>query len=274
MIGAITVYPFVVTYLVPSKAQQGELTSLFGWSWQTWLIIFLVSIILTLLIQNWIEKYDKDTSTLSASTSANNGSIAIQRAENSPVVQASSGGFASAGNIHLTQNFFPPTILQSISTSVSGGRIEVRHIPDNSSFKFAVLNDTNSDLRNCVVYIDEIAYKSDEDKSWNRLDDLPSEKPLRWITTVLPTIDGSYDIDAGKRLSFVMINKSSKYFLEFFKENVLLPYSNVRSHRILIRFDGKFLLSGRVTNKFYVYFYEEILGQKIYYGIEEYQEGQ
>ena len=207
-------------------------------------------------------------------TPANNSGISIQRAENSPVVQASSGGFASAGDIHLTQNFFPPTILQSISTSVSGGRIEVRHIPDNSSFKFAVLNDTNSDLRNCVVYIDEIAYKSDEDKSWNRLDDLPSEKPLRWITTVLPTIDGSYDIDAGKRLSFVMINKSSRYFLEFFKDNVLLPYSSARSHRILIRFDGKFLLSGRVTNKFYVYFYEEILGQKIYYGIEEYQEGQ
>lgn len=87
MIGAITVYPFVVTYLVPSKAQQGELTSLFGWSWQTWLIIFLLSIIFTLVTQNWIEKYDRDVSALpnTTNTSANNGGVAMQDVKNSPV---------------------------------------------------------------------------------------------------------------------------------------------------------------------------------------------
>lgn len=87
MIGAITVYPFIVTYLVPSKAQQGELTSLFGWSWQTWLIILLISIILTLLTQNWTEKYEKEAiaSPNTTNTSANNGSIALKDVKNSPV---------------------------------------------------------------------------------------------------------------------------------------------------------------------------------------------
>ncbi len=72
-----------MTYLIPSK----ELTSLFGWSWQTWLIIFLVSIILTLQSQNWVEKYDKDVSALpnNTNTSVNHGSIAIKDVKDSPV---------------------------------------------------------------------------------------------------------------------------------------------------------------------------------------------
>jgi len=63
MLAVITAYPFIVSYLIPSQFAGGELTSLFGWSWQTWLIILLVSIILTLLMQNWIEKFDKDINT-------------------------------------------------------------------------------------------------------------------------------------------------------------------------------------------------------------------
>lgn len=88
VIFSITAYPFIVTYLIPSSVQSGDLTSLFGWSWQTWLVIFLVSIILTLLVQNLIEKYEdsKGTNPSSPQTnSADRNGIAMQGVKNSLV---------------------------------------------------------------------------------------------------------------------------------------------------------------------------------------------
>jgi len=89
VIGAITVYPFVVTYLLPSSTLGGGLTSLFGWPWQTWLIILLVSIILTLLAQNWIEKYEDskaiNTSTNTRTTTVDHNSFTMQGVNGSPV---------------------------------------------------------------------------------------------------------------------------------------------------------------------------------------------
>jgi len=284
MIGAITVYSFVVTYLIPPIDQQGKFTSLFGWSWQTWLITFLISIILTLLTQNWVEKYEKDASALSTSSSANNGGLAIQQANNSPVIQASKGGIASGRDTYFTQNFFPPNTPQKISFSTINGEIEIRHnIPSDHAletvFSFTIINDTNKDLKKCAVYVDEVAFKSDADKRWIQLDDLPSPQPLKWIPKLLPTIDGYYDIDQGERLSFVLISTNKiyrnesilyNYHLGFFKDTVLLPQEKAKSHRILIRFYGSQFLGDGIVKKFYVYLDEKESGYKKYAGIEEY----
>lgn len=72
---AITIYPFIITYLIPSQA-DGDLKSLFGWHWQTWLIIFLFSIIITLVIQNLNAKYENHEDT-KLNVNSNNGGNAF-----------------------------------------------------------------------------------------------------------------------------------------------------------------------------------------------------
>ena len=87
VLAAITVYPFIIAAFFPDISQEGELNSLFGWSWQTWLIVFLISIILTLSIQSWLEKYDQDgVGNASNVARSDRGGITVQGEGNRPII--------------------------------------------------------------------------------------------------------------------------------------------------------------------------------------------
>src|SRR5258706_11166934 len=111
VIALITIYSFAVTYFVSSPTQQRELTNLFGWSWQTWLIILLVSIILTRLIQDLFEKYEKkesekfmgEDSTIhsSAEDGSNAFSIGNLHAERVSITQGSNPKIIEDDNLQI-----------------------------------------------------------------------------------------------------------------------------------------------------------------------------
>jgi hypothetical protein len=287
VLGAIAIYPFIVAYFIPSKA-QGELTSLFGSSWQTWLIIFLVSIILTLLTQNWIEKFDKETNTLSTIASANHEGVAMQGVNNSPVVKASGTGVASGRDTILTQNFFPPNNPQIISLPAISGNMEFRHPsprPDpqgnETECKIVVINNSGQSFSKCAAYIAEVAHKSKKDKQWLVLSDVPSGQPLKW-DSMFSSLDGFISIDNGHQETLSLFEAQTKifsrdgstykYFLTFYRSIIPLLHETATSHRILIRFHGGQTFGGvSVEKKIYVYLNEIKPGFKVFAGIEEFK---
>lgn len=230
-------------------------------------------------------KYEelKNSNAHSSVNSANNGGIAIQRANNSPVIQASSGGFATGGDIHLTQNFFPSKKLESISFATVDGKINIRHnspkLDTNGSeldFKFTIINETNKDFAKCAVYIDEVSCKQKEDEQWEISSDLPSSRPLKW-DTLFVDLEGKTDIGSGDRKSFFLSNAQTRihtrdrvvyqYPLVFHKENTPLPNETAIFHRLLMRFHGGQYFGEGINKKFYIYIKED--GGKKYAGIEE-----
>jgi hypothetical protein len=230
-------------------------------------------------------KYEelKNSAALSGVNSANSGGIAIQQADNSPVIQATSGGFASAGNIHLTQNFFPSKKIESISFATVDGKINIRHNSpkldtggSELDFKFTIINETDKDFPKCAVYIDEISYKQKEDGEWEISNDLPSSRPVKW-DILFVDLEGKTDIGSGDRKSFILSNVQTRihtrnkvvyqYPLLFHKETTSLPNEKAIFHRLLMRFHGGQYFGAGINKKFYIYIKEA--GGKKYAGIEE-----
>lgn len=123
LLAVITVYPFLMEYLIPPSGRTGELTSLFGWSWQTWFILLLVSIVVTLIAQNLVEKYDKEEGG-NSSANASNGSQAFnvsghgnivpvvftspsKRDEEPPIVNIEKAPYIEDGHLNMSLYSIP-----------------------------------------------------------------------------------------------------------------------------------------------------------------------
>jgi hypothetical protein len=90
MIFVIATYDVLLNQLVPQDIRGKYLLYSFGWSWQTWTIILLGSLVVTYWWNN--RKKEKGGDTRSNSSSGN--SIAMQGVKDSPVVKASGGGIS------------------------------------------------------------------------------------------------------------------------------------------------------------------------------------
>lgn len=201
VIAAITVYPFIVAVFFPGISQGGELKSLFGWSWQTWLNIFLISIIITFVIQNLYEKYEKDSV-------ANKTRISSEiKAEDSSVASKNqSGGFT--GN--------------NKGTFIQGG--EHKHYSSISSQKDLTKNELRNEIGEEVLRFSErfsnIHFASKKDR-YDRLNDAKD-----FIQSKIKDLHFKAIIRLSDTMIPELMYELQNYFVQYESQVTFLDYLN------------------------------------------------
>lgn len=229
---------------------------------------------------------NKDDNAFSVQSSVGGDGVSGSNIDRSPV--AKNGGYASGGDMHITQNFFPQCNPRKVSFPTSSGNIdfsyETPHTDSHGSqteCKIVVINNSGQNFSKCAAYIEEVAHKSKKDKQWLVLPDVPSGKMLKWDSR-FTSFDGFIGIENGHQETLNLFEVKTKkysregstyhYYLTFYKSTVLIPQETSTSHRILIRFLGGQTFGGAsVEKKIYVYLNENKPGFKVFAGIEEYK---
>lgn len=266
--------------------QDGHIT--LNWAIVSGTILFVLFGVLAVAkgIRQGLELQRLQTLQQGTNNKVDGDGVAGQTVNRSPV--AKNGGYASGGDMHITQNFFPPNNPQIISLPAISGNMEFRHPSprldpqgNETECKIVVINNSGQNFSKCAAYIAEVAHKSKKDKQWLVLSDVPSGQPLKWDSR-FSSLDGFIGIDNGHQETLSLFEVKTKryskegstynYFLAFYRSTIQLLHETATSHRILIRFHGGQTFGGTsIEKKIYVYLNENKPGFKVFAGVEEFK---